>query len=138
MWPQTSRSPHAETGATLVAIAFETDTMPSAAGRSAPRRAGRDSNPDELGPISPELVLVDPVLAERARRALPDPPDTTCLRPRAAPAALAPAEPPAPTVPPPVETPPVVIETRRRRAAPLLAIGFVFGAFFGGLIGSRS
>ena len=46
---------------------------------------------DELGPISPELVLVSPELAEAARARLPDPPEPRA-REQAAPA---PAPPPA-------------------------------------------
>lgn len=49
-----------------------------------------------LGPISPELVLVDPVLAEQARRLLPDPVELHRPRPPAVvqrPSVLVPLEP---------------------------------------------
>ena len=66
--------------------------------REACQTAAMDARPDDvrlddLGPISPELVLVDPALAERARKLLPDPPKPPPRRPRAAPV-VAVAEPP--------------------------------------------
>lgn len=89
-----------------------------------------------LEPISSELALVDPELAERARLLLPDPPDCLQPRPRPVVAAAAAVEPAVPAAPAPeVEPEP---QPRRSRWALALAVGFVLGAFFGGLIGARS
>jgi hypothetical protein len=77
------------------------------------------SLPEDLGPISPELVLVDPELAERARQVLPEP-----RRPiRAVPAASVPVARPAPR--------------RWRRTAVLAALIFATGAASGELLGRR-
>jgi hypothetical protein len=74
-------------------------------------------------PISPELALVDPVLAERARRLLPEPQDS--LRPRA-PVALAPL-------------PPLAPRPRRRwpRTVALAGLVFAVGAVAGGFLRER-
>jgi hypothetical protein len=98
-----------------------------------------DLTADDLGPISPELALVDSALAELGRKALPDPPDVLLPRRSTAPVPAPPIAPPAPAAraaEAPAPLPPTV--PRRRRTAPVLAIGFVLGAFFGGLIGARS
>ena len=71
----------------------------------------------DLGPISPELVLVDPVLAEQARRLLPDLTESPRPRPRRAP------------------LPPLAPRPRRRTgrtavlAVLLFAVGVVSGTF---------
>src|SRR6476619_6678779 len=86
----------------------------------------------ELGPISPELALVDDVLAERARMLLPDPTERT-RSPRVVPVAWS----------PPVSERP---ETARAPAGPqrrgrwrktVLLAGLVFaaGAASGGFFG---
>lgn len=92
-------------------------------------RAGDDS----LGVISPELALVDPELAQRARQLLPEPRER-------------------PMVPPPVEAGPALAqqpaakvapdpETRRRRRwlrmAVLAAVIFVAGAASGTFLGNK-
>jgi len=72
--------------------------------------------PELLGPVSPELVLVDPVLAEVARRHLPPPREPI----RAAP--LPPRRPPR----------------RLRRTLALAAVIFTAGAAWGQFSGDRS
>jgi len=95
-----------------------------------------DAGPDDvqalrLGPISPELVLVDPVLAEQARKLLPDP-VAPPRRPRPAPVVAS-------------ETVDVVEQTealpeprrRLRRTVALAVVVFAAGATFGTFLGGR-
>src|SRR5437763_4480245 len=89
----------------------------------------------DLGPISPELVLAEPALAERARRLLPDP--TESVEPRA-PAAVE----SRPSVPAPVrpEVAPMPVPRRRRRWARtvvLAVVVFAAGAASGGFLPDR-
>jgi hypothetical protein len=89
----------------------------------------------ELGPISPELALVDDVLAKRARSLLPDPPDRP---PRPALAA------PTPTASEPVgqgaDVPPVSAArsgSRWQRTVVLAGLIFTAGALSGGFLGRK-
>jgi hypothetical protein len=84
----------------------------------------------ELGPISPELALVDPELAARLRALLPDPGDCLAPRPRAA----APASLPAAVQ---EAAPPVRPRPRWRRTVLLAGLVFAVGLFAGGLLGEK-
>lgn len=97
-------------------------------------------NSASLEPISPELALVDPVLAEQARKLLPDPREQFgSPRPVAPPVAEAVARPEA--TPPPVAEPTPAAEPeapapRRRwqRILVLAVLVFVAGAVSGSLL----
>jgi hypothetical protein len=86
----------------------------------------------ELGPISPELALVDPVLAERARMLLPEPTEWTGRR-RVVPVA-SPVSDRAEATGGPADPP-----RRRRWRKTLVLAGLVFaaGAASGGFLGRK-
>jgi hypothetical protein len=89
----------------------------------------------ELGPISPELALVDHVLAQRARMLLPEPYERpTFRRPVAAASRRSVSPPRRPEVAPP---PSARQRTRWRRMVVLAALVFTAGAASGGLLGRR-
>ena len=96
---------------------------------------GPERNPADLGPISPELALVDPVLAEQARKLLPD----VVERPRP-PAPVVVAEQPTSAEPAPVAVGPAPVAPRRRwrRMLVLAVLVFVAGAISGTLLGGKN
>jgi hypothetical protein len=109
-----------------------------------------DAGPDnvrssaDLGPISPELALVDPLLAARARRLLPDPVDS--LRPRpprpvvvAETPSIAPPVPHVPGAEQELEPEPAGPGKQRRwaRTLALAVIVFVGGAISGTFLGGN-
>ena len=90
------------------------------------------SDEADLGPISPELALIDPVLAERARTLLPEPRERPRLRHTQAPAGRSPVvQRPAPA---PARRSPIV---RWKRTVALSTLIFAAGAASGGFLGRR-
>jgi len=113
-----------------------------------------DAGPDVLeetvglGPISPELALVDPVLAEQARKLLPDPVEAPrrsvpVVRP-ASPSVVPepiPAPEPVARAPEPAAEPVPAAPARRRRwrlAVALAVIVYVAGAVSGTFLGGHT
>jgi len=99
-----------------------------------PRLGAIHAGDAELGPISPELALVDPALAETARQLLPDPRERSTSRPRPVAAST-----PLRVVEQPEQTAPPARPRRRgwRRTVLLAGLVLVFGAVAGGFFAER-
>jgi hypothetical protein len=91
------------------------------------------SSDAELGPISPELALIDPELAERARLLLPEPGEFPYRRSVVVP------EPPSEAVAVEPEAPPAAAPPPRRwrRTVVLASLVFAAGAASGGYLGEQ-
>jgi hypothetical protein len=99
-----------------------------------PSQRSHEPDAEHLGLISPELALVDPVLAEQARKLLPDPPDVFAPR-----AAVVEGEAPSASRERPRVLPPLAPRPRRRwpQTIALAVLVFAAGAVSGGLLRDR-